>query len=228
MAKEKAIILLSGGIDSSTAAYWASKKMGWELHALSLNYGHRAVKELECASEIANRVCKTHKMLDMSVLKEVLKSPLTNMNIKPEENDRDGDSYYIVPLRNIIFLAIASAYAESIGAKHVVIGNHLDDAKGFPDCRPGAMISMQNTVAAASERDKAPILWSPYLYKHKEEIIAQGLKLGVPYEHTYSCYDDKMACGVCEACEYRWAAFKKAGTIDPIPYKVVPGESEKE
>jgi 7-cyano-7-deazaguanine synthase len=218
----KAVVLLSGGIDSATAAYWAVKRRGWEAHALSLNYGHKAQKELECAAEIAKRICASHKVLDLSVLKEVLKSPLTDMDIKQEENDREGDSYYVVPVRNIIFLSIATAYAESIGAENVVIGNHLDDAKGFPDCRPEAMWAMQDVVDVASEEGKAPVLWSPWLVSEKKEIIKRGVKLGVPYEFTYSCYQDHIACGVCEACEYRYQAFLDAGSVDPIEYAVTP------
>jgi len=144
------------------------------------------------------------------------------MDIVPEENDREGDSYYVVPVRNIIFLSIATAYAESIGAKHVVIGNHAEDAKGFPDCRPESMNAMQRVVEVASEKGKAPKLWSPWLRSSKAEIIRKGLELGVPYEHTYSCYVDGIACGVCEACEYRYNAFIEAGTVDPIPYAVTP------
>ena len=219
---DKAVILLSGGIDSVTAAYWAVVEMGWEVHALSLNYGHRAQKELECAKEIAERVCESHKVLDLGVLKEVLRSPLTDMDIKQEENDRTGDSYYVVPIRNIIFLSIATAYAESIGAKHVIIGNHLGDAKGFPDCRPEAMQAMQRVVDVASEEGKAPELWSPWLFEEKWQIIQKGLELKVPFEHTYSCYADHIACGVCESCEYRYQAFVDAGLIDPIGYSVVP------
>lgn len=217
---EKAVLCLSGGIDSATAAYWATKHMNWEVHALSMNYGHKAQIELQCAEKIASLVCASHKVLDLNVLKEVLSSPLTDLDIKVEENDRDGDSYYVVPVRNIIFLSMATAYAESIGAKHVVIGNHLGDAKGFPDCRPGAMDAMQAVINVASEEGKAPRLWSPWIDLHKDEIISLGRILEVPYEHTYSCYQDGIACGVCESCVYRKEAFAKLGEVDPIEYQV--------
>ena len=222
--KEKAIVLLSGGIDSAVAAYWAAIEKGWEVHALSLNYGHKAQVELDCAREIADRICETHVVLDLSVLKEVIKSPLINMDILQEENDREGDSYYVVPLRNSIFLTIASAYAESIGAKHVVLGNQQEDGKGFPDTTKEAMDTMQIAIIAASEKDKAPTLWSPWQETTKDAVIQKGLDLGVPFEHTYSCYEDGTACGICEACEYRWNAFRRLGVKDPIAYKVTPRE----
>jgi 7-cyano-7-deazaguanine synthase len=221
---ERAVILLSGGVDSSTGAYWAKAK-GWELHALSLDYGHKAVYEIECAKKIADSVgVASFERVDLNALQAVFASPLTDKEIRVDENDRDGDSYYVVPLRNIVFLSVASAYAQSIGAKHVIIGNHLGDAKGFPDCRPEAMAAMQATVDAASEKGKELTLHSPWLDINKDEIIATGLALGVPYEHTYSCYEKGLDvhCGVCESCEYRYEAFLKAGTVDPAPYGVIP------
>lgn len=223
---EKAVILLSGGIDSATAAYWAKKEKGMELHALSIDYGQKAIREVECATEIALRLdIQSFRRIDVSDLKEAFKSPLNQMDIDQAENDRDGDSFYVVPLRNMVFLSIASAYAQSIGAKHVVIGNHLDDAKGFPDCRPGAMKAMQNVVNVASEKGKAVTLHSPWLESSKADIIGHGLELRVPYEHTYSCYEkdnDTRHCGKCESCEYRYQAFVDVGTIDPAPYAYIP------
>jgi 7-cyano-7-deazaguanine synthase len=221
---EKAVILLSGGVDSSTGAFWAREK-GWEIHALSLDYGHKALFEIECASQIAKAVeAKSHKRVNLNALKDVFASPLTDMDILVDENDRDGDSYYVVPLRNIVFLSVASAYAQSIGAKHVIIGNHAEDAKGFPDCRSEAMAAMQHVVNVASEKGKAVSLHSPWLMSDKNEIISNGLALGVPYEHTYSCYEKDLEahCGVCESCVYRWHAFKRAGTTDPAPYVKIP------
>jgi 7-cyano-7-deazaguanine synthase len=220
--REKAVILLSGGVDSSTVAYWAAMHKGWNTHALTINYGHKALVELQSARKIASLVCESHKELDLNSLKNILKSPLTDLEILQDLNDQKGESYYIVPLRNIIFLSIASAYAESIGAQHVAIGNHLDDAQGFPDCRPAAMNAMQRVVAVASEEGKAPKLWSPWIELTKVQIIKQGTQLGVPYQYTYSCYADGIACGVCESCEYRYNAFLDAGIEDPIPYKVTP------
>lgn len=214
----KAVVLLSGGVDSTTAAYLA-KNAGYELHALSINYGHKALPEIECAAKTAAAICESHLILDLNCMKNVWQSPLINMDVKPEENDREGDSYYVVHLRNIVFLSIASAYAESIGAAVVIIGNQGGDVAGFPDCRHEAMQSLEETVNIASVEGKYVHIWSPWQASSKEEIIRHGLELGVPYENTYSCYEDDEQCGICESCVYRKEAFAANGIEDPRGYK---------
>lgn len=215
---KKAVILLSGGVDSTSAAYKAYLD-GWELHALSILYGHKAKPELECAKKTASKICKSHKILDMNFMKDIWQSPLINMDIKPEENDREGDSYYVVPLRNIVFLSIAHAYAQSIGASKVILGNQQGDISGFPDCTSEAMAKFDDMILASSEKGKETSTWSPWQFTSKKDIIKWGLENGVPYEETYSCYDDEMACGVCESCRYRLQAFADNGVKDPIFYK---------
>lgn len=216
--KTKAVVLLSGGVDSTTAAYLAFDS-GFELHALSLNYGHKALPEIECAKKTANAICKSHLILDLSCLKDVWQSPLINMDIKPEENDREGDSYYVVHLRNVVFLSIASAYAESIGADTVILGNQGGDIAGFPDCRSEAIRAVEKAINIASVEGKSVHLWSPWQWLSKEDVIREGLKLNVPYENTYSCYADDEQCGVCESCVYRKEAFAANGIEDPRGYK---------
>lgn len=216
--KPKAVVLLSGGVDSSTAAYLA-KSEGFELHALSLFYGHKALAEIDCAKKIADATCESHLVLDLSCLQDVWQTPLINMDIKPEENDREGDSFYVVHLRNIVFLSIASAYAETIGAETVIIGNQGGDIGGFPDCRSEAMKSLEETVNIASVEGKKIHIWSPWQTHSKAEVIAEGIKLDVPYENTYSCYEDDEQCGVCESCQYRKEAFAANGIEDPRGYK---------
>ena len=214
----KAVVLLSGGVDSTTAAYLA-KSQGYELHALSILYGHKAKPEIECARKTAEAICESHLVLDMNCLKDVWQSPLINQDIKPEENDRIGDSYYVVHLRNMVFCSIAAAYAESIGADVIIIGNQEGDLGGFPDCREEAMNALENALNVASVKGKSVHIWSPWQYTSKKDIIHRGLELGVPYENTYSCYADDEQCGVCESCVYRKEAFAANGIEDPRGYK---------
>lgn len=216
---DKAVVLLSGGIDSTTAAYKTWKE-GFEIHALTIEYGQRAIAEVEAASRTADKICTTHKILNLGVLADIWKTPLINQDIDPTQNDRDGDSAYVVPLRNIVFLSVACAYAQTIGAVKVVIGNQEGDTSGFPDCTELAMNAMQNTILFASEEGKAVIIDSPWQHTPKADIIAQGLALGVPYKDTYSCYADGPACGKCESCLYRLNAFGANGVHDPIEYAI--------
>jgi len=218
--KRKAVILCSGGIDSVTALYLA-KEEGFDLHVLSIKYGQRAEQETEMAKVNAEKVGASFTLIDISDLKKVLETPLINKEVKEELNFSEGDSYYIVPFRNAIFLSIAVGYAESILADTIFIGNHLDDAIGFPDCRKEFIDAFQNTVyqGTAKEQTIVPVIRSPWIDKKKSEIIQKGLDLGVDYGLTWSCYKqgDKH-CGICESCKFRKMAFKEIGIKDPTNY----------
>jgi len=218
--QRKAIILCSGGVDSVTALYLA-KSEGFELHVLSVKYGQKADKEVEMAKINAEKVGASFKLIDISDLKNVLETPLINKEIKEELNFSEGDSKYIVPFRNAIFLSIAVGYAESILADTVFIGNHLDDALGFPDCRKEFIDAFQSAVyqGTAKEQTMVPTIRSPWLNFKKSEIIKKGISLGVDYGLTWSCYQQgEKHCGVCESCEFRKIAFAEVGIKDPTQY----------
>lgn len=224
--KPKAIVLLSGGIDSSTAAYWVRKDRDRDVIGLTLLYGQRASKEVECAKKIAKAVgAIEHYIINLNELQQAFVSPLTHGSVEPvvvEENDRPGASYYLVPLRNLVFMSIACAMAESYDAEWVVIGAHLDDyAKGgFPDCSPAFYTSLEETVRRGTgEWHRAPLLMQPWRDTSKHGIIAKGLELGVNYVDTWSCYlNSDKPCGICESCIYRKEAFELNGTEDPLEY----------
>lgn len=219
MPGTKAVVLLSGGVDSTTAAYQA-KAQGFEVHALTILYGQKAQPELEAAKRTATKICESHKIIDLSALADIWESPLINQAIDPSQNDREGDSAYVVPLRNVVFLSIAHAYAQTIGAARVYIGNHADDTQGFPDCSELTIGAMNSLIAFASEQGKQTTTMSPWQNMSKVDIIKRGQTLNVPWADTYSCYADKP-CGVCESCMYRKAAFKAAEVIDPTEYPEV-------
>ena len=213
---KKGIILLSGGIDSTTTLYHAKKK-GYKLAALIFDYRQKHKKELKYAIKIAKA-----NGLDYYLLKIDLswtKSALTNKNIGIPCN-RNLKSKKIpvtyVSGRNIIFLSYAYSLAESVGANKIFIGAHVEDYSGYPDCRPQFLGAFEEGANKGLSSKKISIA-APLLKKNKKEIIRLGLKLNVPYELTWSCYKgNKNPCLRCDSCRFRMAAFKQLGMIDPI------------
>lgn len=224
---KKAVCLISGGIDSCVTAHLA-KKEGYDIYALTFNYGQRHKKETKCAKKIASSLnAKKHVILDIDLAK-FGGSSLTDKS-KSIERDHTLDeigktipSTY-VPGRNTIFLSIALAYAESIDADAIYIGVTSTDYSGYPDCRPAYIEAFQKMANLANKRgvEGKPIkISAPLLHMTKSQIIKEGMKLKVPFENTWSCYvGDKKACGRCDSCLLRLKGFKEAGIKDPIEYK---------
>ena len=221
--RPKAVVLLSGGIDSSTAAYWAKEERGYDVIGLTLLYGQRASKEAECAKKIADAVGTiSHRIVNLNSLRDVFVSPLTRgmPPLAVDQNDRPGSSYYIVPLRNLVFMGIACAMAESYDADYVIIGAHLDDYEkgGFPDCSEAFYDSLRETVKLGTgEQHRVPTISQPWWNTSKSDIIEEGFKLGVPFDKTWSCYlNGDKPCLKCESCIYRAEAFEALGQKDPL------------
>jgi 7-cyano-7-deazaguanine synthase len=222
-----AVCLISGGIDSCVTAHLA-KKDGYDIYALTFNYGQRHKKEVECAKKIASSLnAKKHVLLDIDLAK-FGGSSLTD-NSKSIERDHTLDeigktipSTY-VPGRNTVFLSIALAYAESIDADAIYIGVTSADYSGYPDCRPEYIEAFQKMANLANKRgvEGKPIkIFAPLIHMTKAQIINEGTKLRVQFENTWSCYaGDKKACGRCDSCLLRLKGFKEAGIKDPIEYK---------
>ena len=222
----RAVVLLSGGLDSYTAAAIA-KTQGFALFALTVSYGQRHAHELDAARKVA-RSLGVERHLELPIdLRPIGGSALTSDIVVPR--DRDLTSTDIpptyVPARNTIFLSLALAWAEVLDARDIVIGVNALDYSGYPDCRPEyvqAFQSMANLATRGGVEGTAPIrIQAPLLHLTKREIVELGLSLGVDYSITLSCYDpapDGTACGHCDACRLRLRGFSEAGASDPAPY----------
>ena len=220
----KAVILLSGGLDSATTLAIA-KSEGYECYALSVNYHQRHIAELEAAKKIATHFSvKDHKTVELD-LSWMLTSALTNPDLKvPTELSAHIPITY-VPARNTLMLTLALGWAEVIGAHDIFIGVNAVDYSGYPDCRPEYIAQFQNMANLATKsavEGKTIQLHTPLIDLSKEAIIAKGLHLGVDYSVTVSCYQadkDGLACGVCDSCRLRQNGFKAAGVVDPTHYQ---------
>ena len=226
--KGKAVVLLSGGIDSTTVAAIAGQK-GFELYAMTFKYGQRHVVELEAARRVAETMgFRRHVVLDIG-LDAIGGSALTAdievpKDRRPEENETDIPITY-VPARNTIFLSYALAWAEVLEASNIFIGVNAVDYSGYPDCRPEyleAFQRMANIATKAGVEGTMRIrIRAPLIRMTKSEIIQTGVKLGVDYGQTHSCYDpapDGRACGRCDSCQIRKNGFAEAGIQDPTNY----------
>lgn len=223
----KAIILLSGGLDSATVLYQALAE-GYECHAISFNYQQRHQRELDSAKALVKQAGLTQHQLVNFDLRQWGGSALTSDAVDlPTERSLTQMSQNIpityVPARNTIFLSFALAYGETVVSERIYIGVNALDYSGYPDCRPDYIQAMQEVFRLGTKqgREGKPIeIVTPLINLKKTEIIQLGNQLGVPWELTWSCYaGDDLACGVCDSCRLRLAAFSELGLKDPLPYK---------
>ena len=219
----KAVCLLSGGMDSSTLAYVA-KNRGYTIIALHLNYGQRTEqKERACAKKIADHLdAESFVEISLDYFTAFGASSLTDKKIAVEEFDpgRAHIPYTYVPFRNANLLSIATSFAEARGADAIFIGVQSHDYSGYPDCRPQFIEAFQKVIDLGTKDTTKITLFAPFISMTKTDILQEGLKLGVPYENTWSCYrNEKEACGTCGSCHFRKEAFAAAGRQDPIKYE---------
>ena len=223
----KAVILLSGGLDSTTCLAIA-KHQGFDLNALTLNYGQRHDFELKSAQKIVDHFkIKNHSVVNID-LAQFGGSALTDEIDVPKdrsESEMTNIPITYVPARNTVFLSLALAWAETINAFNIFIGVNVLDYSGYPDCRPEYIAAFEKTANLATkagvsgERFK---IHTPLINMKKSEIILNGLKLGVDYSLTSSCYDplkNGTPCGHCDACILRLKGFQEADAIDPLSYQ---------
>jgi 7-cyano-7-deazaguanine synthase len=222
----KAVILLSGGLDSSTVLYQA-KADGCQCYAISFDYQQRHRKELNSALMLANTVGVIEHQVVNFDLRQWGGSALTDDKINlPQERSLAEMADHIpityVPARNTIFLSFALGYAEAIAAERVYIGVNALDYSGYPDCRPDYMQAIQEVFRLGTKQGRSgePIkIITPLIDLKKTEIIQLGNQLGVPWHLTWSCYaGNDIACGVCDSCQLRLAAFAELGLKDPVLY----------
>jgi 7-cyano-7-deazaguanine synthase len=233
MSAPKAIVLLSGGMDSATTAAIALDR-GFDVHALTFRYGQRHQAELEAARRVADRLgIRRHVVLDID-LRAFGGSALTGNLAVPKDTPVEEIGQRIpvtyVPARNTVFLSFALGWAEVLGASDIFLGANALDYSGYPDCRPEFIAAFeamaQLATRAGVEDGRRLTIHTPLIELSKREIVERGMALGVDYGITMTCYDpapDGAACGRCEACILRLRGFREAGFEDPAPYQTVSG-----
>ncbi|NUC72626.1 7-cyano-7-deazaguanine synthase QueC [Haloterrigena sp. SYSU A558-1] len=224
--EKRAAVLLSGGMDSATAAYEARDR-GYEIYALHTSYGQRTEdRELECARRLADELDAADFLrIETGHLSAIGASSLTDDEMAVEDADMESDeiptSY--VPFRNANLLAMAVSYAEANDCDAVFIGAHSEDFSGYPDCRPEFFEAFENVVDVGTKPETDISIEAPFVEWSKTDIAERGVDLEVPYEHTWSCYrENEPACGTCDACAFRLQAFRNIGVRDPIEYAERP------
>ena len=220
----KAVVLLSGGLDSATVLAMAIAQ-GYECHVLSFDYGQRSLTELNAARAVAKALgARDHRVVRLS-LEDFGGSALTDTSIDVPEGEVEGIPVTYVPARNTVFLSIALGLAEVIEAEAIFIGVNAVDYSGYPDCRPEFIAAFENMANLATRAGVSghPIrIETPLMNLTKADIIVEGQRLGLDYGLTVSCYqadDEGRACGVCDSCRLRAKGFADAGMADPTRYQ---------
>lgn len=223
----RAVVLLSGGLDSATSLAWA-RSLGFACHALSVHYGQRHDAELAAAARVAAALgAAEHRVMRVD-LAGIGGSALTDARIAVPDAGGAGIPVTYVPARNTLLLSLALGWAEVLGATDIVIGVNAVDYSGYPDCRPEFIAAFEDLCQLATKAGVEGARFrvhAPLLTLHKSEIIRRGVELGVDYGLTVSCYQadhSGRACGRCDACELRRAGFRAAGVPDPTRYGAPP------
>jgi 7-cyano-7-deazaguanine synthase len=221
---DKAIVLVSGGMDSLVCAGLALEK-NQEVSFLHMNYGQKTSKrERQSFDEIANHYKipqERRKIIDMTFLQQIGGSSLTDEAIQVKNYQGDSklipDSY--VPFRNSIILSLAVSWAEAVSASKLYIGANYEDSPGYPDCRPSYYEAFNKVIKEGTKEGDIQIL-TPVILMKKKEIVLKGQELNVPFHLSWSCYKSSdRACGTCDSCALRLRGFKEAGIKDPIEYQ---------
>ena len=219
MTATKAVVIFSGGMDSFTILNMAVKQ-GYQVFALSFNYGQRHKKELDYAARACANLGVAHKIIDISAINELIGGSSLTSDLAVAEGHYAEESMKttVVPNRNMILLSMAVGYAVSLGANKVFYGAHSGDHAIYPDCRP-EFVEKMNDVCAIANYEAVEIV-TPFLHDSKIAILTAGLNMGLDYGQTWTCYNGReKACGKCGACQERLEAFAHNGSTDPLEYE---------
>jgi len=217
----KAVVLMSGGMDSCVTASIASQT--YQIAALHASYGQRTeARELRSFHAVADHLCVTDRLaVQLGHFRTIGGSSLTDPRMAIREADlesREIPNTY-VPFRNAHFLSIATSWAEVLGASKIFIGAVWEDSSGYPDCRPEYYEAFNRVIKAGTRPSTNITIETPLIHLSKREIVQKGAEIGAPFHLTWSCYrDSDVACGVCDSCALRLRAFQEAGVEDPIAY----------
>ena len=219
----KAVVILSGGMDSTTSLFIA-KKEGFDIIPIHFNYGQRTQKrELKSFNDICDYLnLKNRYVIDLPFFKQIGASALVNKSLEvPVDGLKPGIPITYVPFRNGIFLSIATAIAEKENANAIYIGAVEEDSSGYPDCTKGFIKSMEQSINLGTRPSTNITIKTPLINLKKEDIVKKAVEYDVPLHLTWSCYQNEdKACGVCDSCRLRLKGFKKANIKDLIPYEV--------
>jgi len=213
------VVIYSGGMDSFTLLHLARAR-GYQVHGLSFNYGQRHVRELDCARQVCADLGIPHKEIDIRAMSEVMSGSSLTSDIDVPEGHYEEASMKatVVPNRNMILLSLATGYAVTVGASAVWFGAHGGDHAIYPDCRPEFVEKMDAVCRVANYEPVG--IEAPFIRMDKGEILAEGLKLGLDYGQTWTCYNGRdKACGRCGSCVERLEAFAANGVTDPLDYE---------
>ncbi len=219
MSSPRVVAIYSGGMDSFTLVHRLLRE-GKSVYTLSFDYGQRHKRELACVRQVCAQLGLDHKVVDISAINSLLAGSALTDNIDVPEGHYEEDSMKstVVPNRNMIMLSLAIGYAVSLKAEAVYYGAHGGDHAIYPDCRP-EFVARMNDVSLVANYDPVRVE-APYLYKRKDEILAEGLAMGLDYSLTWTCYNGReKACGKCGSCVERLEAFALNNAVDPLPYE---------
>ena len=215
---ERAVVILSGGVDSTTLLYDVLNQ-GYQVYPITFHYGQRHLKEVGYAHETCKKLGLPFKLVEIEALEDLAPSALTReyIDVPKVGYDKESMKDTVVPNRNMVFISLATTYAIGLDASYVFMGAHGGDHALYPDCTPNFMQLMERAVMLCDYT--AVSLKTPYIYWNKVDIIKKGIKLGVDYFLTWSCYEGgNLACGQCGTCVERKEAFRLSGVEDPIKY----------